>query len=248
MEISQILEKIGLNQKEASIYLALLELGTSSVQGIAVKASVKRPTAYVILKQLQEKGLVSLIPRAGKVLYTAESPEKIISHLNRQQELLKHHLPNMLALFNTKKEKPQILLFEGKQSVRELYDKFLQASEINIFCTISDVMSAYPELPKLLEKRALEKKSKVRELLSQSSKDIEFAKTIHHDEYYQHKFMPKGQEFLTDNILFDNNLAFISYEPYIFAVLIQSKNIYQSVNSLFELAWQTATPYDKIVK
>ncbi|MBX4191264.1 MAG: hypothetical protein KW804_00495 [Candidatus Doudnabacteria bacterium] len=248
MEIPELLEKTGLNQKEAMVYMALLELGTSSVEGIAKKAGTKRPTTYLILDELQRRGLATLVPRSKKVLYTAESPEKIISDLNNKQELVKRFLPNLLALYNTKQEKPQILLYEGKEAVRGLYDKILKSKEINIFCTISDVMSVYPELPKLLDENAQEHKTKVRELLTNNSANIEFAKGVKHHENYEHKFAKVGQEFSTDNILFDNNVAFMSYEPHIFAVLIQSKTIYQSLRTLFELAWTQAESYEKVIK
>jgi sugar-specific transcriptional regulator TrmB len=38
MEIAEILEKTGLNQKETLVYMALLELGTASVESIAKKS------------------------------------------------------------------------------------------------------------------------------------------------------------------------------------------------------------------
>lgn len=81
MEIVDVLKTAGLDEKEAQVYLGLLELGTASVQLIASKAGLKRPTTYLILDSLQAKGMVSIIPRAKKALYTAESPEKIIGDL-----------------------------------------------------------------------------------------------------------------------------------------------------------------------
>jgi HTH-type transcriptional regulator, sugar sensing transcriptional regulator len=248
MEIAEILEKTGLNQKEAMVYMALLELGTSSVEGIAKKAGTKRPTTYLILDDLQRKGFAILIPRAKKVLYMPESPEKMLTDLNRKQELIKRYLPNLLAVYNEPKSKPQILLFEGKEAVRDLYDKILKSKEVNIFCTVSDVLSVFPELPKLLNERAQKREIKVRELLTNNEQNINFAKTIKHHDYYEHRFAHPNQQFLTDNILFDNNVAFMSYQPHIFAVLIQSKTIYQSLRTLFELAWTQSQPYEKVIK
>src|SRR6185436_13239489 len=135
MEIPEILEKVGLNQKEAMVYMALLELGTSSVEGIAKKAGTKRPTTYLILDDLQRKGLATLIPRAKKVLYMPESPDKIIADLSRKQELIKRFMPNLLAVYNEPKNKPQVLLFEGKEAIKDLYDKILRAKEVIFFGT-----------------------------------------------------------------------------------------------------------------
>lgn len=247
MEIPEILEKIGLNQKEAMVYMALLEVGTSSVEGIAKKAGTKRPTTYLILDELQKKGLATLIPRAKKILYMPEPPDKILTDLNRKQELVKRFLPNLLALYNAPKNKPHVLLFEGKEGVREVYDKILLAKEVKFFATIKDFITFYPDyIPRLVQK-TLNKEMKIRELLTQNTEDIAYAKSIKHTENYEHRFTPIGQNFQTDNVLFDGNIVFFSYEPYIFAVMIQSKVIYQSLHTLFELAWQNAMPYEKII-
>ncbi|MEO8065994.1 MAG: helix-turn-helix domain-containing protein [Candidatus Doudnabacteria bacterium] len=248
MGIPEILEKTGLNQKEAMVYMALLELGTSSVEGIAKKAGTKRPTTYLILDELQKKGLATLIPRAKKVLYMPESPDKIVSDLNRKQELMKRFLPNLLAVYNEPKNKPQVLLYEGKEAVREVYDKILSAKEVKFFCTVKDIIETYPDFPKLLQTKTLEKKATVKELLTQTPEDIAFAKSIRHLENYQARFSPAGKNFQTDNALFDDKVVFFSYDPYIFAVMIQSKVIHQSLQTLFELAWTQSEPYEKIVK
>ena len=125
MDLNEILTNIGLDQKETATYMAVLELGTASVYSIAKKAELKRPTVYRILDQLKQKGLVSIIPRIKKQLFTAESPENIIRELQRKTEVMKRYLPEFLALQNTKKEKPQVQLFEGKEAVRQIYQKIL---------------------------------------------------------------------------------------------------------------------------
>ena len=40
------LRKLGLKEKEVSVYLAALELGFTSVQNIAKHAGLSRPTVY----------------------------------------------------------------------------------------------------------------------------------------------------------------------------------------------------------
>ena len=58
MNLEDILTKVGLDEKEAKIYVALLDLGSEKVHEIAKKAGVKRPTAYVVLEQLYAKNFV----------------------------------------------------------------------------------------------------------------------------------------------------------------------------------------------
>lgn len=248
MEISEVLRSIGLTDKETNVYLALLELGTASVQPIASKAGIKRPTTYLILDDLVKKGLVSIVPRSQKALYTAESPEKIISDLSKKQELVKRFLPNMLALYNAKKNKPQVLLFEGKEGVGQVYNKIFNSPEILFFSTIRDVFAMFPDMPKTLMERVETKKTRIRELLTQTPADLEYVTWVKQGEYYQSRFAPKNSpEFLTDSAIFGESVAFFSFKPQVFAVQIDSRDISQSLKVLFNLAWLSAETYEKVV-
>ena len=61
MDPKESLKHIGLNEKEIQIYLSLLELGSSTVLAIAKRSGIKRPTAYLVLQSLVEKGFASRI-------------------------------------------------------------------------------------------------------------------------------------------------------------------------------------------
>jgi HTH-type transcriptional regulator, sugar sensing transcriptional regulator len=248
MEINEVLKLIGLDDKEASVYLALLELGTATVHPIANKAGIKRPTTYLILDNLQKKGLVSVVPRAKKALFTAESPERLLSDLHKKQEMVKKFMPNMLALYNAKVDKPQVLLFEGKEAVRNVYEKLLKAKEISWFSTISEVISIYPDFPKKLNEQAMLGNLKVRELLTRTKTDFEYVKTMKHNENFMQRFAIGEGSFLTDNCLYDGNVIFFSFTPYIYAIEIKSQGIYRSLKSLYEFAWQASEPYEAVVK
>jgi sugar-specific transcriptional regulator TrmB len=244
MDINEILTQIGLTEKESAVYLALLELGTATVHPIAVKANIKRPTAYLILEQLQFKGLISMVPREKKVLYTAESPERIIQDLNKKQELMKRFMPNMMALYNSKKDKPQVLLYEGKEGVSQVYDKIFSSPQVDFFATIKDVFTMFPDMPKLLMKRVAAGEMKVRELLTQTDADLKYLTWIKQSEQYQARLVPKNfPEFLTDAAIFGNNVVFFAFNPTVFAVQITNMQVAESIKVLYNLAWSAAEPY-----
>lgn len=240
MESIEVLEKVGLDAKEASVYLALLELGTASVMSIAQKAGLKRPTTYLILDDLEARGLVSQVPQMKKTLYTAESPEKLVGDLRKKEELFKRFLPDLLALHNAKKEKPQVQLFTGKEGVLEVYEKIYASGEVTFFATLGDLQRVLPSVVKEVAKRAREHKLKIREILSGSEADKAYARSIVLDEYYDLRFLPPGMQFLTDNAIFRDSVAFFSFTTHLFAVVITSKEIVGSLRTLFNMAWSSA--------
>lgn len=243
MELSHVVEQVGLNNKEASVYLALLELGTASVLTIARKAGLKRPTTYVVLSELEAKGLVALVPQHKKTLYAAEAPEKLYTDLRKKQELLQRFLPDLAALHNRKKEKPQVRLFHGREGVLEVYNKIYDTGEVCFFATLGDLDKILPGVTREVARRSAEKKLRVREILTGTKEDLKFSKAVPRSAFYQIRLVPGGKHyFLTDNAIFGDSVAFFSFTPELFAVVITSKNIAYSLRSLFEIAWPVALP------
>ena len=75
--LEKYLQEIGLNDKEAAIYLALLQVDNSSVIDISKKTKINRSTIYFVLEGLGKKGLVSEVQVDKKVHYAAEPPERL---------------------------------------------------------------------------------------------------------------------------------------------------------------------------
>jgi sugar-specific transcriptional regulator TrmB len=70
-EKEKILEELGLSKNETKVYLALLELGLSSLKDITSKSGVHRTNVYDSLKRLVKKGLVSHVTKDNKTAYEA---------------------------------------------------------------------------------------------------------------------------------------------------------------------------------
>lgn len=245
MELSEVLEKIGLTEKESRVYLALLELGTAAVQSIAWKAGLKRPTTYLILDNLKQKGLVSEIPQAKKTLFTAEPPENLVSDLTRRTELLRRFLPGLSVLFNARKEKPQVQLFSGVEGVKLIYQKIYEAGGVWFFGTTQEIAKLDPAWLNAFLKKMRENHIPVRDLLKRSKADLEYARNQERGKTYEIRFLPDDFDFSNDNAIFGDNVVFFSFRPQIFAVVIKSREISQSLRTLYELAWQKAQELPK---
>ena len=130
--IDMIVEKLrqfGLDEKQISIYLALISLGPSSVRVISDKSGVNRGTAYDILRSLTDAGLVSYYKKVNrdskKQYFVAEPPEKIVSAIEKKildfkalKESVKGSLPELEALYEKSGAKPQVKYYEGGGGVR----------------------------------------------------------------------------------------------------------------------------------
>lgn len=144
--IEHHLEQIGLDEKEAKIYLAVLELGPSPVQNVAQRAGVPRATTYLVLDDLKRKGLVTTFERGKKSFFVAESPDhllELVQHkaraLREQEEILRSLIPDLAARGQFEKaHRPAIRFYEGPRGIKALINDNLRAARgeiLSIFST-----------------------------------------------------------------------------------------------------------------
>lgn len=118
----QELKKLNLTEKEARVYLALLELGPSTPYKIAKRSHLKRPTAYVIAEELVEKGLIIQMTGEKQKMYIARSPESYVEDIEKRVREAKKIVPELMAMQKKKSDKPNVLYFEGLEGVRQAYE------------------------------------------------------------------------------------------------------------------------------
>lgn len=134
--LEKYLQDIGFTDKEAKIYLTLLQVDNSSVLDLAKKTKIKRPTVYVVLGTLEKKGLVSESTVGKKVHYHAESPERLATYVERQKvalddqaRQLKDVIPQIKSIQRDSGEKPTVQYFEGKEGIYSMNESLYQEEE-----------------------------------------------------------------------------------------------------------------------
>ena len=77
MNLEKELQEVGLQEKEAKVYIAMLELGRATAQDIAKKADVNRATTYFVMENLMKKGLASAIDEGPRQYFLPEDPSQL---------------------------------------------------------------------------------------------------------------------------------------------------------------------------
>jgi len=135
MDIS-FLKKIGFTDKTAHLYMALLQLGPSSVRLLAEYCGLNRGTTYDTLKWLQEKGVVNFYHENTKQHFVAENPvvllkliKEEISNLSILDKELSKALPELQALHNRGGARPVARYFARKEIGNILTDVLLTCEQ-----------------------------------------------------------------------------------------------------------------------
>lgn len=134
--VREKLREFGFTAKEAAVYYALLELGSSVVSDIAKRAAVKRSTAYVILDALSGRGMVSTSSRRGVKLYQAAPVERLVQHMDGMAKryavyarAARKLVPELKRSVAPRVATPRVQLFEGPEGIKTVYGETLSSLE-----------------------------------------------------------------------------------------------------------------------
>ena len=237
------LEDAGLNETEAKIYLAALELGETSVSRIATKSGVKRTTVYLSMENLMKKGLMSAIKKDGKINYFAEDPRNLEQIMEERKKRIARLMPQLLSFTNLIDRKPTIRYFEETAGIKEVLKDVLNYPKNEACIMYSDSYITDFEttffsdyyIPERIKKRIF-----VRKLLTQSEKLSAIDRT-NVSLLQKTRFLPKETFNMEIEILIYGNdkVSIISFEEKI-ALIIESQKIHSSLKSIFETMWSIA--------
>ena len=246
--MEQLLKEIGFSEKQAKVYLACLVLGKDTVFNIAKKAELKRPTVYLILEDLVEKGLIGIEKTPRVTFYTASNPKKLLTDLKNKERELEENLMDLESIYNVHSKRPRIQTYEGIKSIESLYDEItdyanLKAKEILSFGTLAYLGTVHKESYKYWLKNIKSKRCHIREILNHDEYNEQYLQTIKKFDNPNHKikFVPEDFKlFKNDNLIYGNKVAlFSSYKDY-FVIVIESENMVETFKAFFELAWKSS--------
>lgn len=122
MNLIQSLQNLDLNEKEARVYVAMLQLGKTTAHSIARHANLKRPTTYLILESLIDKSIVKKIPETNATQYVAIGPKELFSYIKNKIEITESEfLPELEALKHSQnKNSVRVSYYEGLDGIKEV--------------------------------------------------------------------------------------------------------------------------------
>ncbi len=134
--IRPLLKECGFSHRECETYLALLSLGTGSVQEISDRSGINRTATYPALESLIEKGLAVEEEALGRAVFFARSPERLRENVAGELEVMRHRMERlnesmkeMMAVFYGGQGKPRVQYFEGMHDIMRLRDEISMSQD-----------------------------------------------------------------------------------------------------------------------
>lgn len=245
--MKELFIQLGINDKEVSIFLKMLELGAQPVSVIAKHMGVPRSTMYLYLESLRSKGLVEEFERIGIKYFRAISVDEIENllmiregEIKHAMDLLKKSEGELKMLENRLSVTPKVNFYEGREAMIKMYEKVLKEKEFCAFYNPEvaggfDVMDIYfDKVAKVVKKERI----KAREFVVDCPKGAEYLKK-YSSILHKIKLLPKGAMFDADTIIGADKIYMVSYgENDCAAVEIHNKSLADAQRVMFNELWE----------
>ncbi len=241
MEIKEALAALGLNEKEAAVYMALLELGRASAYSVSTRSGLKKPTTYVILDELIRKGLAVQVPREKKQLYVARSAEEAFGVAQERLDLAKKKLPEILALTKGESTKVSTIYFEGIRGIQQTMEyglKAMKGKEIVGFYAIApdentDLNAYFKEWNDLRHSLGI----RMRGIAPEHANLKEYRDD---DAEMGREFKSVPYEEFSSEIAIDATDTTVRIQDYknLQGIVIENREVAKTLREIFEMAWK----------
>jgi sugar-specific transcriptional regulator TrmB len=243
-----VLLNIGLNEKQAQVYLALLKLGKGSAYAISEESGLKKPTTYVILDELVNKGAAHRIPRVSKRIYKPVPPESLIHDAELRIAETKNLLPALNSIGKPSPEKMNVLHFEGLKAFKEaLYYRVDECKGKEIVGFYAEAKDMSPRLLEICEeynKYCADNNIILRTFVPDHESLVQFRKT---DALFRRIISILPYSIYSSSVSIDtfSNLVRIVLNRNNQVVIIENNDLAKTIKEIFEMMWKNRNVLEK---
>jgi sugar-specific transcriptional regulator TrmB len=251
------LVKAGFSDKEAKIYVALLELGGAFPSKVAEYTDINRSTVYHTLAGLSIRGVVNEIEKRNKFFYQAERPEKVIrfaeGQIRRAEDQLdqmKSILPAIEGLYGLSGSRPKVTYYENTDGIVSIYEDMISMGkkyEMLAWSNAAELENVFPE-------KFFERFRRTKERIGITTRgivpDTEGDKTYSERLFkgYKKEVIPELKFISASKFPFkgeitiygENKVAIVNLnKQFLTGIIIEDETIHNMMRLMFEMSWDS---------
>lgn len=232
------LNHVGFDEKEAKVYLALLELGNATATAIAERAGLKRAVVYLVVERLKKSGYALEIRKGAVKKFAVVDPMRVLQNVRTAADDLKFMLPLLRALQDKGRETPRIEFLEGEEAVLSVWLHLEAYPQIRYTTSMKRLYELIPGAVEAWMKRydAGRITASAKHLVTDTPLDREWAKKMKQFNTQEVRFLAKGKMMEMDFSMVSDMLVITSFEP-LYSIVVHSERIAQSAALLFDSAF-----------
>ncbi|MBI3632634.1 MAG: hypothetical protein HY225_04260 [Candidatus Vogelbacteria bacterium] len=254
--ITKQLLEIGLSDHEAAIYGTLLANSPASASFVAKKCNLARSSVYTALGSLTAKGLVGTTFKNEIKQFMAEGYPAIENLLKKEEASVTKKIKSLEGIKETLKafgnaelKIPQIIVFEGQESLKKIYLSMLREAPNNstMYILRDEFVWKDPwsfiftkEWSERVKRFRKENNIKTKLLLNDSKEEHTREKYYKSRIETEYRFLPK-ENTIKDFVIYivGDVISILSMEKNnLIGIKITNDHIASNFKNIFEVAWK----------
>lgn len=236
MDLVKKLMKLGLTEKEASLYMTGLSIGPSTVLDLSRRSAIKRGTVYEIMTKLVSLGFFTKTIKNKRVLFTPNDPNILKVIQNEREGILESIFPLLRQMSNPLTRKPQVYFFDDLEDIKKIHLAYLKTSKKEILGLEGN------KLAELFGEKWIADYIKKRKSFGLHSRSImEHSGTAWvekgKEECRVTKLLPRGKKFEITIEIYDEAIIVTSLKNEILCLAIENKLVADAVRTMFDIMW-----------
>lgn len=237
------LTALGLTDKEARVYLALLEFGSQPASVIAKKTAFPKATVLFLFDNLFKKGYIQRSQK-GRILYFYADPKDLENEkrkeINSQSSTLEETLPLLHEFKNPFTSPPKLLFYEGIEGCKKAYSLLLESkTDIYEFAAHNDLIKMGEDFMKHFIKERSKRKIFLYGITKASDLHSYFREKDKTQQRELKLFNSKIGDLYSSIDIFENKVLLLNLYQDAFAILIENKEVAETLKTIHHLAWMS---------
>lgn len=242
-----LLTRFNLSEHEAEIYLAVLALGSASVNDIAKKIGKSRTATYFHLEHVLSKGVVKQTRKGKLARFVAKSPEELAADAEQAVIRFKEAIPLLKAMQTAQGRAPIIEIFESQDGYRKIYETITALPENSTYRLLEGPKAVALELESLSQdewtaylKKTIAKSIGSRSLVTESTQRLTPKKFTRENEellrrrIWNMRVVPDAVMPFQDIMLICGDKTLVLFADIRLVMIIQHKHLADMLALMFD--------------
>lgn len=239
-----ILEELGLSEREAQVYEALLPLGECPIADVLHVIKLHPQLIYRAIDGLASKGLVLISFRRRRKYVKAEDP-RILEKLETERlAKLRSILPSLIDKQGAPAD-AVVRVEKGSEAVRKarakIIDDLPEKSTFSIIGASGEkFFDTMGEQLREIERKRLKKEIQRNVLAFERQRQYFNSKDKFKDKLTTYRFIPSDQETPSTTMITDRSIIIYVWNQDPITITIESRETARAYQSYFDTLWQIA--------
>lgn len=245
-DVVKRLENLGLNEKEARVYLALLPYRDIGSSKLIRATGLHGQFVYNSLERLEQLGLAKHVIQNGRKKFSANTPNRLLSLID-EKRIAAHSVARELQKKYGGEREQDIEAFQGDDAFiahqKKLLEQMPEGGQVDVIACeterYSTTIKEYGSWPER-ERLRIDKKIRIRYLGSEHQR-VRLKEREKEEPLLSYRILPGLYTGLVNTDIWHDNITLNIFGDPIVSLTITGKDIANGYRSFFEALWNLSS-------